>query len=374
MALYDTTRMAAALGGIPTHPSSAADAYRLSSFYPSPTEPSSLGNSLEVLATDFPVHSPLIQHHRPFAEAFFSWIKLLLPLFSSITNALAQLRTVAEAVWRAAGGFVAASKPRPITVDVEAPDPEGGSHTVTGSERLAPLSATAIVQATTQIRQVAASCKEVGQAVEHRARRLSSEAERFVALLQPVEELKVQMTPRFPGGAVPRVPARQLVKTLLHSVTELLDPLRRFYQVLTNLSSDSAISSGVWYHPSEARDVFHAYRRVDSTLSNTLTQTSHAYGFTLDKLRSAGYLPPSPKPSPYGSKASEGDGRRAHTFPSLSPEKVLPMGYSRPSSAGGMRSSSPSLYSSGYGSMPGTAPFVGGAVAHVHPLDDTLSI
>ncbi|GAA5853299.1 hypothetical protein JCM8547_000276 [Rhodosporidiobolus lusitaniae] len=305
-----------------------------------------LANSLESLSAQFPVHSSAVQQHRAWAESFFSWVKLLLPPFSAFLRAVAQLRDVSEDVWRAAGGYVAASSPSPVTVDVEQPDPEGGSHTVTGRERLSPVSGAALSRTVQKIRQNTGLWMEVEQAQNAATQRLLSEAERIITMLLPVERMAVQTAPRLPGGPVPRVSSQQHIKTLLHAVVQVASFPRQLTQLLAPLSSDPSIASTIFFHPSEATDVFRSYRRIDSTLSKASTQLQNAYDLMVENLQKAGYLP---------SNAMTGRGgdngmRRAQTYPTLAEEGAYGGVPSRPSSAGGFRPGLPSRTSSGYGS------------------------
>ncbi|GAA5824772.1 hypothetical protein JCM11251_005334 [Rhodosporidiobolus azoricus] len=277
---------------------------------------SQVGNSLETLATDFPVSGHIVQQNRPFAEAFLSWVKLLLPVFSSITSALLQLRSAIETIWRAAGGFIAASTARSVTVDIEIPDPKGGAGSVMGRERLAPFLPGATAQMGAQLWQIAAKFAEVGEGAEQVLQRLSSEAERFMMLLMSLEQMKLQVAPSFPGGP-------------------------HLYHLLSCLSSGSSVSSGNFFLPSEARSVFQLYRCLDRTLISNLTQISHAYDFTLKILLSGGYLPPGYKMTSASLEVEMSGERRVNTFPSLQPEKVLPPAYDRLTSSSGIRSSSP---------------------------------
>ncbi|GAA5936875.1 hypothetical protein JCM10213_000127 [Rhodosporidiobolus nylandii] len=311
-----------------------------------------LASSLEALAAQYPARGVPVQHHPRWGEAFFSWVKLLLPPFDAFIRALSQLREIAEGVWRAAGGFIAASNSGPVTVDVETADPEGGTHTVTGRERLAPLSSAQLAQTVEKLRMNSVLFTEVERAHGAATQRLLDEAERFMAKLLPLERMTLQTAPQVPGGAVPRVPSQQHAKTLLHAVVQLSHYPRQFYQVLGPLSSDPSIASGIWYSPSEAHNVFRAYRRVDSTLTKALVQARNAWDLMNANLQRAGYLPPemgtSGECSALGAPAGDASGmRRAQIFPSLA-EKVPGLGSHRPRSAGGYRATSPGLYPSSY--------------------------
>ncbi|GAA6030939.1 hypothetical protein JCM8097_008947 [Rhodosporidiobolus ruineniae] len=353
MALYDTRSLSHALPSFPTR-SSMVDPYQLAVGYAGPASPTSttgkspflakapllddlppklaltfaqLANSLETLAAQYPLPSPAVQQNPTFGNAFASWLNLVLPLFSAFDRLLTQLRDVAEDVWRAAGGFIAASAGGSVTVDVDQLDPEGGSHLVAGRERLAPASPASLASTVEKMRQTAMLFLEIEQKVNQVSKRLVQEAERY-------REDQFH------------------VKTLLHAAAQLATFPRQFYQVLGPLSSDASVRSGIWYHPSEARAVFRSYRRIDETLSHALTQSSNANELLTTVARKSGYLGPlSASPvSPYAAVAGPGygsDGRRAHTFPSLQ-GPVEGTGMYRSPSAGGRRSSL-SGYESGYG-------------------------
>ncbi|GAA5968675.1 hypothetical protein JCM11641_007721 [Rhodosporidiobolus odoratus] len=283
---------------------------------------SQLANSLESIAIAFPTHSPAVQRNRAFGETLFSWIKLLLAPFSAFVKALTQLREFSEDVWRAAGGYVAAANSGPVSVDCEQPDPEGGSHTVTGRERLVPVSGTTLVRSVEKMRVCVMLFMEVEREMGVATQHLLNEAERFIAMLLPVENMALQMAPHLPGGAVPRVPSQQHAKTLLHAVVQLPNYPRQFYQILSLLSSDPSIAAGIWYSPSEAKDLFRTYRRIDSTIQKSLVQVNNAQRFMLENLQKAGYLAHSASPLP-GGLAINGRGLgRSRTFPSLESERA----------------------------------------------------
>lgn len=207
-----------------------------------------LSNSLESLAAQHPLHSPAVQHHPSFAAGFSSWTSALLPLFPSFLDALSQLREASEDVWLAAGGYVAASTEGIVSVGVERPDPEGGSHTITVREVLSPVSAASLERTVGTIRRCAVRLMEVESEVEEVVEKLLGEAERMLSVLGHVERMAAQMEQQFPGGPVrtslfpplllsspfilkrrklnaafsaARVSSQQHVKTLLHSIVQL---------------------------------------------------------------------------------------------------------------------------------------------------------
>ncbi|GAA6013351.1 hypothetical protein JCM10207_000864 [Rhodosporidiobolus poonsookiae] len=385
-AAYDASRMASHLAGAAHY---AYPGSSIVSYYPSPPTsdqtphaspflvkapllddvPSHLAmalsqvcNSLEAFARQFRVRSPAMQQHRQLGEALLSWVRLVVPPLAGMLRALAQLREVAEAVWRAAGGYIAATHPAPVTVEVEAPDPQGGSHSVSSRQVLAPVSPAVLSAFVEKMRLAARGLASLAEEQGRATQRLIGEAERFVAVLLPAERTALQHEAQLPGGAVPQ----QHVKTLLHAVVQLARYPQQLSELLSAICLDPTISNGTWFHPYQARDLFRAYRHVEASIVKASTQAENAHRFMLEQLRTAGYLPssassmPTSRPLSCGGSNSSGLGR-AQTYPTLSsPDTLRSTSSFRPPSASGIRRSpSPGFYpssaasSSGFGGLPG---------------------
>ncbi|GAA5919517.1 hypothetical protein JCM1841_002250 [Sporobolomyces salmonicolor] len=285
---------------------------------------SQLANSFESLAKQYPVSSTAIQQNQRWGEQLFAWIKAIIPSFTSLLRAMAQLREISEDIWRAAGGYIAVADTRPVSVEVERADPEGGTHTVTVREQLQGMSSSSISRSTSKIQLNAKLFVETEKKHNLATTKFLKEAEEFVQGLIPVERLTLKSGSSLPGASVPRVPSQQHVRTLLQDAVQVSHLPRQFYQILGPISSDPTVQSGVWYNACEARAVFMAYRRLDETLTKAVTQATAAYTFMLENLQRSGYLPQDIPASPGSDSAGAGASatRRAHTFPSLEVDRA----------------------------------------------------
>ncbi|GAA5971890.1 hypothetical protein JCM21900_000643 [Sporobolomyces salmonicolor] len=299
---------------------------------------SQLANSFESLAKQYPVSSTAIQQNQRWGEQLFAWIKAIIPSFTSLLRAMAQLREISEDIWRAAGGYIAVADTRPVSVEVECADPEGGTHTVTVREQLQGMSSSSISRSTNKIQLNAKLFVETETKHNLATTKFLKEAEEFVQGLIPVERLALKSGSSLPGASVPRVPSQQHVRTLLQDAVQVSHLPRQFYQILGPISSDPTVQSGVWYNACEARAVFMAYRRLDETLTKAVTQATAAYTFMLENLQRSGYLPQDIPTSPGSDSAGAGASatRRAHTFPSLEVDRAAAGARYRTSSTTGV--------------------------------------
>ncbi|GAA5907671.1 hypothetical protein JCM5296_000848 [Sporobolomyces johnsonii] len=296
-----------------------------------------LAHSFESLAKQYPVSSTAIQQNQQWGEQLFAWIKAIIPSFTSLLRAMAQLREISEDIWRAAGGYIALAETRPVSVDVERPDPEGGTHTVTVREQLQGVSSSSISRSTGKMQLNAKLFVETEKKHNVATTKFLKEAEDFVQGLIPVERLALKSAPPLPGASVPRVPSQQHVRTLLQDAVQVSHLPRQFYQILGPISSDPTVQSGVWYNACEARAVFKSYRRLDETLTRAVTQATAAYTFMLENLQRSGYLPQDMPTSPYSDSAGASASRRAHTFPSLEVDRAVADARYRAASTTGAR-------------------------------------
>lgn len=92
--------------------------------------------SCQELVKTYPIHDDAVLQYPTFTDMLSSFINLLVPHLQKLVDALAELVVIAECVYRMSGGLLGALTDGGVSIDVERPDPRGGSRPVTVREQL----------------------------------------------------------------------------------------------------------------------------------------------------------------------------------------------------------------------------------------------
>lgn len=134
-----------------------------------------------------------MQQNPSYSQLFYSFVQHVLPAIDLLVKSLAQLREICEDLWRAGGGLLSwlsegrQGEPGGKSVEVERPDPEGGSHTVTVREILRPVSATGVQRTVTKLGMNARGFVECERRHNEATAHVLGTAEDFLYVLGGVE-------------------------------------------------------------------------------------------------------------------------------------------------------------------------------------------
>lgn len=160
-----------------------------------------VANSYEELARQYPTSDMAVQSHGEFAQQLYTSSNMMLPTLERLVLCLRQLREIADDVSRASGGLLSLTTEGSVSIDIERPDPEGGSHTITAREVLKVVHPESIRATAAKLRHNAQGFVDCGQKLEACAKRLLAGADQFLSTLEPVEMMVLQSAPRIPGPA-----------------------------------------------------------------------------------------------------------------------------------------------------------------------------
>lgn len=163
-----------------------------------------LATCYEDLAKAHPTHSAATRATPSFAQQFHAFVEQVLPCFEILVKSLAQLREICEDLWRAAGGLLSWLTDGGVAVEVERPDPQGGSHIVTVRESLEPVQVSAVHRTVSKLSMCARSFLEAEREHHHATAATLGGAEDFLVALQKVEAASHAYPSPGSGGVSPR--------------------------------------------------------------------------------------------------------------------------------------------------------------------------